>query len=210
LLDRPVYAQLLLGASFLIASYQDVKNRAVSDLAWIPAVAGTVYIFYYDFTVTTAALELEVARVALVGGIAFAFAFFGGIGEADAIAIAFVAADPYPFSPIPALFAGGAVALAHIGYEYIVGNAKGGQVIPIEKFLKEQRWIPKALIKDGVKIEVNRDVNLAREEVEAKQSPGAMVEVSYGVPTAAYLGVGYAAFLIYLVVFNLTAFMALP
>lgn len=205
-----MYAQLLLCASFLIASYQDVKDRAVSDLVWIPAIAGTAYIFYYDFTVTTADFQLEVVRVALIGGIAFAFAFFGGIGEADAIAIAFVAADPYPLSPIPALFAGGAVALVHIGYEYMVGNARGGRVIPIEKFLKEQRWIPKALIKDGVKTEVNRDVNVAREEVEAKQSPGAMVEVSYGVPTAAYLGLGYAAFLIYLVVFNLAGFMALP
>jgi hypothetical protein len=205
-----VYAQLLLCASFLIASYQDVKNRAVSDLVWIPAIVGTAYIFYYDLTVATADLELEVVRVALIGGIALAFAFFGGIGEADAIAIAFVAADPYPLSPIPALFAGGAVALVHIGYEYIVGNAKGGQVIPIERFLKEQRWIPKALIKDGVRTEVSSDVNVAREDVEAKQSPGAMVEVSYGVPTAAYLGLGYAAFLIYLVVFNLTGFMALP
>lgn len=204
-----MYAQLLLCASFLIASYQDVKDRAVSDLVWLPALAGVAYIFYVEF-VTGSGLELEVARVALVGGIAFAFAFLGGVGQADAIAIAFVAADPYPLSPIPPLFAAGAIALAHIGYEYMAGNAKSGQVIPIEKFLREQRWIPKALVKDGVRTEVSRDVNVARDEVEAKQSPGAAVEVAYGVPTAAYLGLGYAAFLVYLLVFNLTAFVSLP
>jgi hypothetical protein len=205
-----LYAQLLLCASFLIASYQDIKDRAVSDLVWLPALAGTAYIFYFEATNPASNFQLEVARVVLVGGIALAFAFFGGIGQADAIIIAFVAADPYPLSPIPALFAGGAIALVHIAYEYSVGNAKGGQVIPIDKFLTEQRWIPKALVKDGVRTEVNRDVNLAREEVEQKQSPGAMVEVAYGVPTAAYLGLGYATFLVYLVVFNLNAFVSLP
>jgi hypothetical protein len=205
-----LYAQLLICLSFLIASYQDIKDRAVSDLVWLPALAGAAWVFYVEATTLTTNFQLEVARVVLVGGIAFAFAFFGGIGQADAIAIVFVAADPYPLSPVPALFAGGAIALAHIGYEYAVGNAKGGQVIPIEKFLGEQRWIPKAIVKDGVRTEVNHDVNLAREEVEQKQSAGAMVEVAYGVPTAAYLGLGYAAFLVFLVVFNFSAFVSLP
>ena len=205
-----MYAQLLICASLLIASYQDVKDRAVNDLVWIPALAGTAYVFYVEATSLTTDFPLEAARVILVGGIAFAFAFFGGIGQADAIAIVFVAADPFAISPIPALFAAGAIALVHIGYEYAVGNAKGGQVIPIDRFLKEQRWIPKALVVDGVRTEVNRDVNVAREEVEQKQSPGAMVEVSYGVPTAAYLGLGYAAFLVYLVVFYFSRFVSIP
>jgi hypothetical protein len=205
-----LYAQLLICASFLIASYQDIKDRAVSDLVWLPALAGAAWVFYVEAAGPSTDFELEVARVVLVGGIAFAFAFFGGIGQADAIAIVFVAADPFPLSPVPPLFAAGAIALAHIGYEYVVGNAKGGQVIPIERFLKEQCWIPKALINDGVRTAVNRDVNLAREEVEQKQSPGAMVEVSYGVPTAAYLGLGYAAFLVFLVVFNFSSFVSLP
>ena len=205
-----MYAQLLICASFLIASYQDIKDRAVNDLVWLPALAGAAYVFYVEGTTLTTDFQLEVVRVALVGGIAFAFAFFGGIGQADAIAIVFVAADPFPLSPVPPLFAGGAIALAHIGYEYYVGNARGGQVIPIDRFLKEQRWIPKAIVKDGVRTEVNHDVNIAREEVEQKQSPGALVEVAYGVPTAAYLGLGYAAYLVFLVVFNFGAFVSLP
>ncbi len=75
---------------------------------------------------------------------------------------------------------------------------------------ENQSQQPKALVKDGVRTEVDHDVNVAREEVEAKQSPGSMVEVAYGVPTAAYLGLGYAAFLTYLAIFNLNALVMLP
>ena len=113
-----MYAQLLIGLSFAIASYQDVKERAVSDLVWIPALVGAGYVVYsYYVFQTTQGLEFLIIKIVLIGGIALAFAFFGGIGQADAIAIAFVAADPYPLSPVPPLFAGAFVALSHIGYE---------------------------------------------------------------------------------------------
>jgi hypothetical protein len=206
-----LYAQLLIALSFAIASYQDIKERAVNDLVWIPAAAGTVYVVYsYYVFEPTLNIEFLIIKIALIGGIALAFAYFGGIGQADAIAIAFVAADPYPLSPVPPLFAAAFVALSHIGYEYAVGNARGGRTIPMAQFLREQRWIPKAIIADGVRTEVNRDVNVAREEVEAKTLQGATVEVSYGVPTVAYLGIGYVVYLVYLVLFNLPAFLSLP
>ena len=206
-----MYAQLLIAFSFAIATYQDIKERAVSDLVWIPALAGAGYVVYsYSAFQTTQSLEFLIIKIVLIGGIALAFAYFGGIGQADAIAIAFVAADPYPLSPVPPLFAGAFVALSHIGYEYVVGNARGGRTIPMKQFLHEQRWIPKAIIADGVRTEVDRDVNVAREEVEAKKMQDATVEVSYGVPTVAYLGIGYAAYLVYLFLFNLPAFLSLP
>ncbi|HEY6282587.1 MAG TPA: prepilin peptidase [Nitrososphaerales archaeon] len=206
-----MYAQLLIALSFAVASYQDIKERAVSDLVWIPALVGAGYVVYSFYTLqTTQSLEFLIVKIVLIGGIALAFAFFGGIGQADAIAIAFVASDPYPLSPVPPLFAGAFVALSHIGYEYAVGNARGGRKIPMEQFLREQRWIPKAVIADGVRTEVNSDVNVAREEVEAKKLQDASVEVSYGVPTVAYLGIGYVAYLVYLVLFNLPAFLSLP
>jgi hypothetical protein len=206
-----LYAQLLIAVSFAIASYQDFKERAVSDLVWIPAVVGTAYVVYsYYAFYPTQSLEFLLIKIALIGGIALAFAFFGGIGQADAIAIAFVAADPYPLSPVPPLFAAAFVALSHIGYEYAVGNARGGRTIPMEQFLREQRWIPKAVIANEVRTEVNRDVNVAREEVEAMNLQNASVEVSYGVPTVAYLGIGYVVYLVYLVLFNTSAFLSLP
>ena len=51
---------------------------------------------------------------------------------------------------------------------------------------------------------------MAREEVEASGKPGARVEVKYGVPTVAYLGVGYVIYLAYLLIFNYSAFASLP
>ncbi|MDE1853727.1 MAG: hypothetical protein KGI38_08275 [Thaumarchaeota archaeon] len=206
-----MYAQLLIAVSFAIASYQDVRERAVSDLVWIPAVAGVVYVVYSFYGGGfPLGFEFFALKLALIGGIALAFTLLGGIGQADAIAIAFVAADPYILSPLAPLLGGAAVALAHIGYEFAVGNARGARTIGMEQFLREQRWIPKAIISGEERTEVNRDVNVAREEVEAANKPGAMVEVRYGVPTVAYLGLGYVAYLLYLVLFNYAAFASLP
>ena len=201
-----LFAQVLIAVSFAAATYQDVKERAVNDLVWVPALVGAAYTFYWAYP----NLEFELVKLALVGGIALVFTFLGSIGQADAVALVFVAIDPFPLSPLLPLAVAGAVALIHIGYEFAVGNARGGKAIPMEKFLSEQKWIPKAVIVDGVRTEVSGDVNVAREEAEAKQKPGAMVEVSFGVPTVAYLGVGYVLYLVYLVIFNLPAFTSLP
>ncbi|HUH82897.1 MAG TPA: hypothetical protein VLX33_03335 [Nitrososphaerales archaeon] len=206
-----MYAQLLIAASFVIGSYSDVKERAVSDLAWIPALVGTGYIFYALYVQSEpGTLELLLIKVALIGGIAIGFALLGGIGQADGIAIAFVAADPYILSPFAPLVATAAVALVHIGYELAIGNARMSKVIPMAQFLKEQCWIPKAIVSDEGRVEVSGDVNVAREEVEAANKPGASVEVKYGVPTVAYLGVGYVIYLVYLLAFNYSVFASLP
>ena len=205
-----MYAQLLMAASFVVAAYQDVRERAVNDLVWIPAVVGAAYAVYELNVASPTDFELVVLKIALIGGIAFVFTRLGGIGEADAIALAIVAADPYRLSPLIALFATAFIALGHIGYEYAVGNARGAKVIPMSQFLREQRWIPKAIISGGERKEVNSDVNVAREEVQGADKPDAEVEVRYGVPTVAYLGVGYVLFLAYLVLFDYPGFASLP
>lgn len=206
-----MYAQLLIAASFVIAAYADVKERAVSDLAWVPALAGSAYIFYALYTGSgSGSFEFLLLKVVFIGGIAIGFALLGGIGQADGIAIAFVAADPYVLSPLAPLFATAAVALVHIGYELAVGNARGAKLIPMAQFLREQRWIPSAIVSDDGRTDVSSDVNVAREEVEAAAKPGASVEVKYGVPTVAYLGVGYVIYLAYLLAFNYQAFASLP
>jgi hypothetical protein len=189
-----------------VASYQDVKERAVNDIVWIPALIGLAYVIYSMFP----NLELQLVKLALIGGIALVFAFLGAVGQADSIALVFIAADPYQLSPILPLVCGAAVALGHIGYKVAIGNAWGSKTIPIERFLKEQKWIPEAVIADGVREEVNSDVNVARDEVESSHKPGAMVEVKYGVPTVAYLGIGYIAYLVYFLVFNQAVLLSLP
>ena len=205
-----MYAQLLIAASFVFASYQDFKDRAVSDLVWIPAVIGIGYGVYYGYTgFTTAGFEFLILKVALVGGIALVFTLLGGIGQADAIAMAAIAGDPNPLSPFVPLFFGAVVALVHIGYEFAVGNARGGRTIPMDQFLREQRWIPKAIVADGTRTEVSSDVNVAREEVEAANKGDAQVEVKYGVPTVAYLGIGFVAYLLFELAINFASFSAL-
>lgn len=189
-----------------MASYQDVKERAVNDIVWAPALIGAAYAIFSMFP----NLELQLIKLGLIGGIALFFAYLGAVGQADSIALVFLAADPYQFSPILPLIGAAAVALGHIGYEAVRGNAGGSKTIPIERFLKEQKWIPEAVITDGVRVEADSDVNVARDEVETKQKPGAMVEVKYGVPTVAYLGIGYVAYLVYLLIFNQAGFFALP
>ncbi|HYB45697.1 MAG TPA: A24 family peptidase [Nitrososphaerales archaeon] len=201
-----MYSQILICVSLVVASYQDIKERAVSDIVWLPALAGAAYAFYSLYP----AIEFLAVKVALVGSIALAFTLLGYMGQADGIAFAFIAADPFPLSPIPPLFGTALVTLVHIGYEYAWGDARGTLTIPIERFLKEQKWIPKAVISNGSRREIDRDVNVARDLVAKDKAEGAMVEVTYGVPTVAYLGIGYLVFLVYLLVFNQAAFLALP
>ena len=201
-----MFAQVLIGVSFVLASYQDVKERVVSDIVWIPALVGAAYVIYSLIP----NIELQLIKLTLIGGIALVFALLGAVGEADSIALVFIAADPYRLSPILPLVFGACIALGHIVYEVATGNAGGLKTIPIERFLKEQKWIPEAVLVDGVREEVDSDVNVARDEVEAKMRPGAMVEVKYGVPYVAYLGIGYVAFLVYLLALHSSVFFSLP
>lgn len=201
-----MYSQILICVSLIVASYQDVRERAVSDLVWIPALIGVAYAFYSLYP----AVEFLAAKVALVGAIALAFTLLGYMGQADGIAFALIAADPLPLSPIPALLGTAVVALLHIAYEYVWGDARGTRTIPVEQFLKEQKWIPKAVVVNGSRKELDSDVNVARDIVTEGHAEGSMVEVTYGVPTVAYLGLGYLAFLAYLLLFNQSAFLSLP
>ena len=201
-----MYSQILICASLVVASYQDVRDRSVYDLVWLPALAGAAVAAVLLYP----SLELFATKLAIVGGIALVFTLLGYLGQADAIAMAVVASDPFPLSPIPPLFAAAVVALGHIMYEFANGNARGSKQSPIETFLREQRWIPKAVLADGKRTEVSRDVNVAREEAARNPTPGATVEVTYGVPTVAYLGIGYAVYLAYLLIFMPHAFFSLP
>ena len=200
-----VYSQLLIAASLLLAAYQDVRERAVTDLVWLGGAAGVILVI-----VLTDVSIVILGKVALIGLITLAFTKFGSIGQADAIAFIVISADPYPFSPVPALVATSVVAAIHIAYLFAKRYTGKDIQISLEQFRVEQRWIPRALIKNGVRSEIVRNVNTARDDVLKEAGEGDLVLVSYGVPTVAYLGIGYAAFIVYLLVFDLGTFLALP
>ena len=206
-----MYGQILIAASFAVAAYQDLKDRAVSDLVWIPAIAGTAFIFYSLATMGQYAdLEFDAIRVLLLGGIAFAMVRFGVLGEADLIALVFFAADPYALGVFFAVIGAVLVLVPHLAYVLLTGEGRGSHIIPVAQFLREQKWIPKATVVEGVRREVDSDVNRAREEVEGLQKEGMQVEVVYGVPDVLYFGIGYVIYLAYLVLFNYPLFSSLP
>ncbi len=200
-----MYSQILLAASLTIAGYYDVKERMVSDLFWLPGAAGVVVLFVLVPSEVVALL----LRLALVGGVGLAFAKFGFIGEADAIAFVIASSDPSLLSLVSIMLATGVVALSHIGSLYLRGLVGRSRTIPVEQFRAEARWIPKAIVVNGVRSDVNSNVNLSREEVEKDAPAGSTIDVQYGVPTVAYIAVGYLIYLSYVLIFNFSGFVAL-
>lgn len=205
-----MYYQLLVLASFLIAGYQDAKERLVTDFVWIPAVIGAALVFVFH----TQMLFALVVRIALIGGIAYLFTRLGSVGQADAIAFVLLASDPAPFSPIPVLVATGVFALGHIGFLYVRGTIGKPKTITIQQFNAESKWIPKSLIVNGIRTEVTSDVNVSRDRVEDSTTTSTdgntMVEVQYGVPQVTYIAAGYVAYLVYLLVFQPALIFSLP
>jgi hypothetical protein len=199
-----LYFQLLIAASLVWAGYQDVRARLVSDLSWIPAIAGAALVIYFD-----PSLALFI-KLALIGGVGFAFTRIGAIGEADTIAFVFIVADSYPLSPIPVLIATAVVIGAHVAYLFATGYVGKERVIPLAQFKREARWIPRAVIKGGERKEVERNVNISRDEVEALTDEEATVQVQYGVPDVAYIAAGYVAYLVYLIVLHPGFFFSFP
>ena len=193
-----MYAEALIAASLLIAGYQDVKDRLVSDLVWIPAGVGVILVF----ALAPLGWAFLAVRLGLISAIAIAFTKYGSIGQADAIALVVVSADPSPLSPMPPLIATGAIALIHIGYLYLTGQVGKPIIIPLSRFKAEAKWIPKAEIRGEVKTSVVKDVNVSRDSVEALSGDDVLIEVQYGVPTVAYIGTGYFAYLVYLLIFQ--------
>jgi Flp pilus assembly protein protease CpaA len=198
-----LYAQLLFALSLTLAGYFDVRERLVSDLLWIPGAVGVVVLF---FLLPTEIVPILV-RLGLVGAIGIAFARFGFIGEADAIALVIATADPSILSLVYIMLATGIVALTHIAALYFMGYVGKSRLIPVEQFKAEARWIPKAIVIGGVSSDVDSNVNISREEVEAKAPPGSMIEVQYGVPTVAYIAIGYLIYLGYMILFNSNSFV---
>jgi hypothetical protein len=208
---RGVYFQLLMLASFLLAGYQDARERLVSDYFWIPGIIAVVLALIFLPSMDL----LLVARITLIGGIAFAFTWFGFIGQADAIALALIASDPTPYAPIPVLLGTGVVAIAHIVYLYINGTARKPRLVTLQEFRSQAKWIPKALVVNGERREITSDVNVSRELAEGDgtvrpEDATTMVEVQYGVPQVTYIAAGVLAYTVFLALFEPSLLTAFP
>jgi Flp pilus assembly protein protease CpaA len=206
-----VYAQLLLAISFAFGSYQDVRDREVSDLVWIPAAGGVAIIMYEAFrSPGSPLLETELLKLGFAAALVVVLYYFGAVGEADLIALAFFFADPYLWSFFFAMVGVAVVMGSHIVYRLLKSRPIRTVVIPVDQFVREPFWVPVATIFDGMREEVSADVNFAREEVEAKKKEGMLVEAKYGTPTLAYYGIGYILYLLALLAFNYSLFASLP
>ena len=198
-------SQALIAASLLIAAYQDMKRREVEDPVWIPAAIGIALALLFGNQLFSTLVKLSF--VALIVVVA---TWYGTLGQADLIAFIVVGADPALLSLTVTLGAAAIALATHVGYLYLKGQIGRSLEIPVSQFEKEWKWIPKAVISAGVRTEVGRDVNEAREEALTKAVEGSTVEVKYGVPTVAYLGFGYFAFLIYGLISNFQLFLTFP
>jgi hypothetical protein len=201
-----LFVQILMAVSFIAAGYQDFRERLVSDLVWIPAVIGVVLTLYFA---PSGAIYLLI-RIAVVGGMAFVVTRLGYLGEADGIAFVIIAAVPQPLDLLVLIFAIAAVALSAIGYLYLSGMAGKDRVISLKQFKSEARWIPQAIVAGGERKDVDKNVNVSREEVEKITDESAMVEVQYGVPNIEYMAGGYIIFLVFLAIFQPSVLTSLP
>lgn len=200
-----MWSQLAIVVSLALASISDIKERAVHDSVWIPALAGIIYSLLVERNLI---LEL-LPRILIIAAVALAFTVKGLLGHADGIALAIIAFDPYYLSTLIIFVSAAAIALTHISLLYFSGRLNSNK-ITVERFVKEQCWIPKAVINDGIRSEVSKDVNKAREEAIKIAKEGSTVEVIYGVPTVTYIGFGYIAYVLFLVLFNYSVFASLP
>lgn len=201
-----MFLQILMAISFVIAGYQDIKERLVSDIVWIPAVIGVAISFYF----LRADWLLLAVQVGVIGALAFVITYYGFVGQADGIAFILLVAGTTPFGLLPAFTAVAIAVAACIGYLYISGQVGKPKVIPLAQFKKEQKWIPKAIIIGDKRRDVEKDVNVSRETVEEISEENATVEVQYGVPTVAYLAIGYMIYLVYLAIFQGGTLLGLP
>jgi len=198
--------QILMAVSFLIAGYQDFRDRLVSDLVWVPAVIGVAVTIYFMPSQDL----LLIIRIAVVGVIAFVVTRYGFLGEADGIAFVLLVAQPQPFDLLVLLFAIAAVVLTSIAYLYISGLAGKDRTIPIAQFRAEARWIPKAVIVGDVRREVDTNVNVSREDVEKEADESALVVVQYGVPNIEYMAIGYVVYIVFLALFQTNVLLSFP
>ena len=200
-------------SSFLFAGYQDVRTRSVSDLAWFPALLGVGVLLGGD---PDHAL-IVLFQMGLFVGLGIGFLLLASVsrgitalGQADVIAIPFLASNPNPIYFFVLTILTGASAVVILAFYWLTGRLRRHHDIPLAQFLTEQNWVPKAVVKGNERVNLSNDVNVSREEVAKVAVEGDRVEVEYGVPQVAFFAAGYVAFVVYLIIFQTAFFFSFP
>lgn len=154
--------ELLVVASFAMAGRQDWRKRKVTNIVWLPAVAGVVLSFFvYPLALVWVIVAVGISSVAWLAFL------FRQMGPGDAVGITLIM-----FSPLNAAFViiwACLFALLHLAVRRQGHEALSKPVmIPKEQKEREPWWMP-----------------------TGRPAPEGMVEVKYGVPTVSYLALGY-------------------
>ena len=196
MIDVLLGARLFIAASFVLAGFQDLKERAIDDRIWIPGVIGALLSLYWCYAnLSSPFFYIELFKLGMFSGIGLAFALLGYVGQADAIALVLIGADPYLMS-FTALIIAVFIAGVHVVAVYRKGFLKNGLLIPIEQFKLQNQWLPLAIVNAGQTIDIAKNVNVSREDVIVKAPPNSEVMVQYGLPVVTYISLGYIAYLV--------------
>ncbi len=181
-------AEALASITFAIVIYQDFKERMVSDLAWIPAVVSLPVLFYEsanDWRLTV----FKLIVVAIVAGVSW---LIGAFGQADSIALAFMGISTYALSPLPQFILMSVAALVHISWLMIKNRSfRIERTMSVEQALEQSVWIPKRLRFEDKEIQLSTNPEEAWQALDEYKGKKGEVIATYGVPLAAYMGIGY-------------------
>jgi Flp pilus assembly protein protease CpaA len=191
-----VFAEALASFTFILVAYQDFKERMVSDWVWIPAaIAIPVSIWESGNLWWLAASKLSILAVA-----AIATYFLGVFGQADSIALFFMGVGTSYLSPLPQLIGMSIASLVHISYLALrSGSIRIEKFMSVEEAERQNVWIPREIESEGVRVQLSSSPEEAWDSLKKYEGSNAMVKVSYGVPLAGYMAIGYTAAFIALV-----------
>lgn len=195
MIDVLLAAQLFIAASFVLAGFQDLKERMIDDRIWAPGIVGAVISLYWCYSnLPGQFFYIELFKLGMFSSIGIGFAVLGYVGEADAVALVLIGADPYLLS-FAVLVIAMIIAGIHVMSVYRKGLLKTGLLIPVEQFESQNQWLPLAIVNNGQTIDISNNVNVSREDVIAKAPPSSQVMVQYGLPVVTYISLGYIAYL---------------
>ncbi|MEM0117313.1 MAG: hypothetical protein QXV32_02595 [Conexivisphaerales archaeon] len=185
-----MFAEALASVTFALVCYQDFKERMVSDWVWIPAIAAVPVSLWES----GGSLWLTAVKLGIIGVAALATFLLGIFGQADSISLFFMGIGTSLLSPFPQLLGMSIAALLHISYLIIrAGSLRIEKYMSIEEAEKQNVWIPREIEADGEKIDLSASPEEAWESLKKYEGKNARVKVSYGVPLAGYMGIGYIA-----------------
>ncbi|MGC9076031.1 MAG: A24 family peptidase [Conexivisphaera sp.] len=183
--------EALIAASYLAAAYQDLRSREVEDLTWIPAGAGLALMLILG---PRSLLVPLLVKVGIMAALAAIWRRMGFMASGDVPALAFIGASGCYLSPVPELAASLIAVLAIWAAE---ARLRLRMVVDPEEAMRSGKWIPRRILgEDGGELEdlsgrTPEEAFEALERWRGKDAGGVRAEVSYGVPMAAALGVGY-------------------